>query len=123
MNIFKTPDNTWRVRIRKRGHPTQTANFATEAEARAWGAEIEARYATGNRADQRIAEKTTLKDLLQRYLEEIIPNAGDPKREGNRIRLLMKQDIASLFVAAIRPVDIANFIEEVRYNVKVQTEK
>ncbi len=112
MNIFKTPDNTWRVRIRKRGHPTQTANFPTEAEARAWGAEIEARYKTGNRADRRITEKTTLRELLQRYLDEYVPNYSDSEREARRVERLKERKIASLFVAAVRPVDVADFVKE-----------
>ncbi len=68
--------------------------------------------AVGIRSDTRIGEKTTLRELLQRYLDEIVPSAGNPKREGNRIKALMRRDIASFFVAAIRPVDIGNFIAE-----------
>ena len=112
MNVFKTPDNTWRVRIRKKGHPAQTANFATEAEARAWAAEIEARYATGNRADKRKTEKTTLKELLQKFIDEYVPRYADADREKRRAKAIMEHDIATLFVAAIRPADVLNYIRE-----------
>ncbi len=52
----------WRVRIRRRGCPSQTRYCATESEARAWCEEREAGYSRGKRSDRGIAEKTTLRN-------------------------------------------------------------
>ncbi|MCR4665751.1 MAG: hypothetical protein K5657_00455 [Desulfovibrio sp.] len=102
----------WQVRIRRKSFPQQIKTFQYKSEAEAWEREIMAEMDRGVFVSRAEAEKTTLRKLLQRYLEESVPKLADPKREGNRVKYLMGRDLAKKFVVAIRSADIAGFIRE-----------
>ena len=58
------------------------------------------------------AESTTLKELLQRYLEEVNPLKKGAEPETNRLNLMMRHPLACRFVAGIRGVDIARWRDQ-----------
>ena len=58
------------------------------------------------------AESTTLKELLERYLEEVTPLKKGAEPETNRLRLMMRHPLARRFVAGVRGVDIARWRDE-----------
>jgi hypothetical protein len=58
------------------------------------------------------AESTTLKELLERYLEEVTPLKKGAEPETNRLRLMMRHPLARRFVAGLRGVDIARWRDE-----------
>ena len=58
------------------------------------------------------AESTTLKELLERYLEEVTPQKKGAEPETNRLRLMMRHPLARRFVAGVRGVDIARWRDE-----------
>ncbi|MCC6206764.1 MAG: site-specific integrase, partial [Gammaproteobacteria bacterium] len=59
----------WQAQIRKRGYPLQTRTFDTRAEAETWARAIEVEMDRGSFVSRTEAESTTLKELLERYLE------------------------------------------------------
>lgn len=69
--------DSYRVRIRRRGYPDQTASFSTLAEARHWKEQTEGEMAGGGFVDARKLRTTLLRDLILRYVEE-----ETPKRKG-----------------------------------------
>ena len=58
------------------------------------------------------AESTTLKELLQRYLEVVTPLKKGAEPETNRLNLMMRHPLARRFVAGVRGVDIARWRDE-----------
>jgi integrase len=104
--------NQWRVRIRRRGHPVQTKTFETKADAEAWARQIENEMDRGIFVSRAEAEKTTLKEALDRYIEEYIPRLKECQRETNRASNLQKRDISCKIMASIRSKDIADFRKE-----------
>ena len=80
----------WQAQVRKKGHPLQTKTFETRAE----------------------AESTTLKELLERYLEEVTPLKKGAEPETNRLRLMMRHPLACRLVAGVRGVDVARWRDE-----------
>jgi len=55
------------------------------------------------------AESTTLRELLERYKEEITPLKKGAAPESARIRAFLKYPLAYRIVASIRGVDIARY--------------
>ncbi len=108
----KRGDKQWEARIRRKGYPNCAKTFDTKAEAEAWAREIESEMFRGVFVPRKDAERTTLNELLQRYLDDHVPTLADPKREGNRILALQQRSLALRIVATIRGQDIANFIRE-----------
>lgn len=65
---------TYRVKIRIKGFPTQTASFSRKTDAANW-----AKITEGAIRDRRYfrhseAKKRTLKELIDRYIEDALPN-------------------------------------------------
>ena len=67
----KKPDGTirYRVKIRLRGFPSQSATFERKTDARQWAQQTEAAMREGRYFKNTAARKHTVSDLIERYLE------------------------------------------------------
>ena len=113
----------WQAQVRKKGHPLQTKTFETRAEAEQWARAIEVEMDKGAFVSRAEAESTTLKELLERYLEEVTPQKKGAEPETNRLRLMMRHALAHRFVAGVRGVDIAGWRDERLRKVTAATVK
>lgn len=111
-SVRKRGERQWEARVRRRGYPVTCKTFDTKAEAEVWARDVESEMDKGAFVTRKEAEGTTLKELLQRYLEEHVPLLADPKREGNRVKALQGRTLALRILSTIRSVDITNFIKE-----------
>ncbi len=102
----------WQAQVRKKGQPLQTKTFETRALAEQWARAIEVEMDKGVFISRAEAESTTLKELLERYLEEITPLKKGAASETNRARALIRLPLARRYVAGIRGVDIARYRDE-----------
>ncbi len=58
------------------------------------------------------AESTTLKEALQRYLNEVTPTKKGAKQESDRIKVWMENALASRYLASLRSVDFAQYRDQ-----------
>jgi hypothetical protein len=74
INVHQAKDGTktYRVRVRMRGQPTQTASFSTLKATRRWATMIEGDIIAGRHFPNK-KPKHTLNELLDRYVQEIMP--------------------------------------------------
>jgi hypothetical protein len=64
----------WQAQVRRRGVAPRAKSFNTRADAQRWAQDLEAEAnRSGWVADTRLAEKTTLRELLTRYCAEVTP--------------------------------------------------
>jgi hypothetical protein len=68
----KDGTKTYRVRIRRKGEPTQTASFPSLKDARKWATMVEGDIIAGRYFPTR-KPKHTLSGSLERYVQEIMP--------------------------------------------------
>lgn len=64
---------TYRARVRLPGQPTISKSFRTKTEAKAWSQRMEASIREGNRIPGGEARKHTFADLVDRYIETVLP--------------------------------------------------
>jgi len=102
----------WQAQVRKKGQPLQTKTFETRALAEQWARAIEVEMDKGVFVSRAEAEPTTLKELLEHYLDEVTPLKKGAASETNRLKALMRLPLARRFVAGIRGMDIASFRDE-----------
>ena len=102
----------WKVSVRKKGFPAQYRTFRTRAEAQEWATVIESEMVRGVWRDRSEAERTTLKDCLDRYAKEIIPQKKGGDREMGFLRQWQRRPIAVRFMASIEGHDVAAAIKE-----------
>ncbi|WP_010599008.1 tyrosine-type recombinase/integrase [Rickettsiella massiliensis] len=65
--------NSFRVKVRLKGYPTQTATFPRLAEARRWGQQTESALREGRYFKITEAKRHTLAETIDSYLKKILP--------------------------------------------------
>jgi len=98
--------------VRRKGYPSQTKTFETRAAARAWAADVESEMRRDVFIDRSEAERTTLRELLERYLSEVTPTKRSCKVETKRLKRLLQHPLALRTLASLRSVDFARFRDE-----------
>ena len=103
----------WQAQVRRKGLKPRAKSFDTKADAEKWARNLETEFDRGGGfIDTRLAEKMTLRELLERYLTEITPHKRSAQTETYRIRVLMKHEIAYRTLAMLSPTDIALYRDE-----------
>ncbi|MFK4440707.1 integrase [Caballeronia udeis] len=101
--ITKRDDNVstrrWQARVRRKGFPVQTKAFASRAEAEAWGRALEALYDLGHAVDTRDAREITVRDVLARYLADVVPGLKGHETETYRCKVWMRHPLAEYAMA------------------------
>ena len=69
--ITKTQSGTFKVQIRKTGIPAITKTCKTNADAQKWARLIESEIDRGVVIDRTEAERTTIGELIDRYILEV----------------------------------------------------
>ncbi|XTI71823.1 site-specific integrase [Acidithiobacillus sp. AC3] len=101
----------WQARIVKQGFPKQTRVFRTKSEAQAWAKVVEAEMVRGVWQDRSEAERTTIADLLDRYVSEVLADRKHCAPELSRIETLRGR-FGPLSVALLTSSAIASFRDQ-----------
>jgi integrase len=88
--IRKKGEGQHHVQIRKKGYPTQTRTFSSDAEARNWATIIESEMVRGVFVSRTEAENTLVKEVLQRFAAEVLPTKRSEQSDKSRIKTLME---------------------------------
>ena len=111
-SIRKRGDLQWEARIRRKGHPVTCKTFNTKGDAERWARDVENEMDRGIFVSRTEAENTTLKDALERFIEEYVPKYRHPDVPKYTARSLQRRKISTKFLASIRTKDIADYIRE-----------
>ena len=101
----------WQVSIRRSFHKPLYKTFIIKQDAQRWGRETERLIEIGQYQDLSEANKTTLKQLLERYEREVSPKKRT-KADHQYIKNIMKHDFVNKVLAHISSSDIASFRDE-----------
>lgn len=106
--ITQTPQNTYRVQIRRAGIPRIYKSFKTKEEASLWARQKELEIDTGSYINRKEAEKLKMGNLIDRYIEEVSILKKGYKQERFRLNKL-KRDIGHYYLTKLQNKDIARF--------------
>ncbi|MBR0794006.1 site-specific integrase [Bradyrhizobium jicamae] len=103
----------WQAQVRRRGVPPRAKSFDSKTEAERWARDLEAEAdRSGWVADTRAAEKTTLKELLTRYRDEVTPGKRGSVSERARINSIVRCPIGHRTLAKLTSSDVATYRDE-----------
>lgn len=103
----------WQAQVRRRGVPPRAKSFDTKTAAERWARDLEAEAdKSGWVADTRAAEKTTLRELLSRYANEVTPTKRGAVSERARINSIVRCAISHRTLAKLTSSDIATYRDE-----------
>ena len=111
--ITKTPSNTWKAMIRKRGWPTTIKTFRTKRDAQDWARRTEDEMVRGVYIDRAGSDRLLLTHALDRYLREVssTKRATTSNAERHKAKAL-KESLGAYSLAAITPDLVAKYRDE-----------
>jgi integrase len=104
----KTGEVTYRVKIKLKGYPPQSATFQRLTDAKKWAQQTEAAIREGRHFKTAEAKKHTFSDLAIRYYAEILPHYSEKEQKERKSKLeWWRQGIGHYLLADITPATIA----------------
>jgi integrase len=104
----------WRAEIRRRGYKPVYRTFDTKQQAQQWARRVEGEMDSGAYLDRSVSERTTLREALERYRRDIVPEKRHPYQENRRIDRWVRHDLAYRTLASLRGADFAKHRDERR---------
>ena len=106
--IMKRGPYQWQAKIRRRGYPSQVKTFESKREAEAWVSVIESEMTRSVFVDRSRAERETLDQVIQSYIDNIAPEHKGSDSEIQRLKKF-KRDQAKLCQHAMSTLKIEDF--------------
>jgi integrase len=103
---------TYQAKIRKAGFPAQSKTFTTRKDAERWIVEREAEMSRGTFVDTKAATTMTLRQAIERYIEEVTPRKRSAEQEKPRLRAMARSDMAAHSLANLTPKEVAKWRDE-----------
>jgi len=111
--ITKTPSNTWKAVVRKRGWPVTIKTFRTKRDAADWARSTEDEMVRGVYIHRAGAEKLLFDKALERYLAEVSASKRKSTAYGeSRKANALKKKFDPYSLAAITPDLVAEYRDE-----------
>ena len=101
-SLRKLKSGSWQVAIRKKDQPVIYKTYKEKGLASKFGKDVEARMERNIFEDYSGASATTLKDLICKYRDEIVPEQKAHRQTTCKLNLLTRQKIAYLNLMQIK---------------------
>ena len=103
---------TYRVKVRLKGYPVQTATFSRKTDATKWAAHTESAIREGRHFKTAEAKKHTLADLINRYIKDVLPTKPKQiKDQGHQLKW-WSEKAGNYLLADITPALIVQYRDE-----------
>lgn len=103
----------WQAQVRRRGMAPRAKNFDQKAVSEKWARSLESKLdRCGMLPDTRVAETTTLRSILERYMTEISPRKRSAHTEISRIKALLRRPLCHRTLALLSTSDLATYRDE-----------
>ncbi len=103
--IRKRGDLQWQAIIKRKGHPLQSKTFNFRKDAEEWARDVEREMDRGVFVSRVESERTTLHDLIERYIAEVLPSKRG-RHFGSALRVL-DEALGRYSLAALSPKLVA----------------
>ena len=112
MASFRQRGGKWQARVLRNGYPDQTKTFETKAGAEIWARSVESEIDKGQFVSVNEAQRTTLGNVIARYLVEVTPTMKGVTEDTIRLKAIMRKPIARWSMANLSAARIAAFRDE-----------
>ncbi len=106
--ITQRDNGKWQAKVRPKGYPSQSKTFLTRKDAEGWARSIETEQDRGLYIQRSNAERTTLREVIERYREEVVPTKKAQRQALSCLRGIEK-DLGDYALVAITPALLADY--------------
>lgn len=121
MATFRCRNGKWQARITRKGQIPVSKTFFKKCDAKRWARAVEAEMDRGFFSNPQLAEKTIFKDLIERYMREVMPTLRGAHADFYRLRALSNSPISKLSIASLTPSKIAEYRDKRLKEIKPNT--
>lgn len=111
--------NSYRVKIRLKGYPGQSATFERLTDAKKWAQHTESAIREGRHFKTTESKRHTLADLIDRYCREILPAKKSAKDQAQQLTW-WKSEIGSYALADVTPSLLAECRDKLGREITVR---
>lgn len=112
MASFRQRNGKWQARVIRDGYPDQTKTFQSKVDAEKWARALESAIDKGQFVTTTEANRTTLSDVIARYLVEITPTMKGATEDAIRLKAILRKPIAKWSMANLSAARIAAYRDE-----------
>ena len=112
MATFRNRNGKWQARIQRQGQVPVSKSFNTRQDAERWARQVEAQMDQGRFVSLRLDERTTLGDLVARYMAEVTPLMKSAEADLIRLTALKRNPLCKLSLVALTPARVAEFRDQ-----------
>lgn len=112
MASFRQRNNKWQARVSRDGYPDQVKTFDARTDAERWARSVETEMDKGLFIDTQEAQRTTLREVILRYVREVTPTMKSASEDTIRLNAIARKPIASWNLANLSAARIAAFRDE-----------
>ncbi len=117
--VSKDGKTSYRVKIRLKGFPSQSATFERLTDAKKWTQQTESAIREGRHFKTTEAKRHTLAELIDRYIHDILPNKKSAKDQTQQLGW-WKMEIGSRTLSDITPSILAECRDKLGREITVR---
>lgn len=102
----------WQARVLRHGYPAQTKTFQNKVDAEKWARSVESDIDKGHFVNITEAQRTSLGELIGRYLVEVTPTMKGAAEDTIRLKAIMRKPIAQWSMTNLSAARIAAYRDE-----------
>ena len=103
MATFSNRNGKWQARVRRQGYQAITKSFIALLDAEKWARQTEVELDQNAYCNTTLAEKTTFKELIERYMREITPKMRSTKADTIRLKAILRKSVSNTNMLALTP--------------------
>ena len=112
MASFRQRSNKWQARVSRDGYPDQVKTFEARVDAERWAQSVETAMDKGAFVDTQEAQRTTLRELILRYAQEVTPTTKSLSEDTYRLKALARRPIADWSLTNLSAARIAAYRDD-----------
>jgi len=121
MASFRFHGTRWQARVRRKGHADETRSFISRQDAERWARSLETAMDRGSFISSTEAQRTTLGDLIGRYIDEVLPGMKGAHDDQIRLKAMQRHSLCNLAMTALTPSKVARYRDERQKQVSAGT--
>ena len=103
----KEGKTSYRVKVRLKGYPAQSASFERRSDAKNWAQLTESAIKEGRHFKTTEAKRHTLAEVVDRYIQDVLPTKPKSEKAQKRQLLWWREAIGSYLLADVTPSLVA----------------
>ena len=112
MASFRQHGNGWQARVRRKATPDQTKSFVSLQEAQRWARSVEIEIDRGSYVDTANAQKTTMAELIERYIEDVLPRLKGEIEDRIRLNAIKRHPACKIRLSNLTPAVMGKYRDE-----------